>query len=153
MKYWLMKSEPSNYSIDDLKRDKKAWWDGVRNYQARNFMMKDMTKGDLACFYHSNQKIPGIYGLMTISKEAQVDSTCLDKKSQYFDPGSSVKNPRWFCVEVCFKEKFQKELDLPILRKQAELKNMWLLKKGMRLSVQPLTSKEFRHILKMSKSL
>ena len=150
MKYWLMKSEPLNYSITDLKKDKTSLWDGVRNYQARNFMTKDMSKKDLALFYHSNCKAPGVYGLIEISKEAGPDPTCWDKKSQYFDPRSSQDKPRWFCVEVKFKMLFKTPCLLAELRKQNQLKNMLLLKKGMRLSIQPVLKKEFQHILKMA---
>ena len=102
MQYWLMKSEPDVFSIDDLKKQKQTTWDGVRNYQARNFMMNDMQVGDLVLFYHSNAKPPGIAGLATVSKKAEPDPTQFDKKSEYFDPKATKEKPRWFCVKVKF---------------------------------------------------
>lgn len=99
MKYWLMKSEPEEFSFEQLKKDKTTLWSGVRNYQARNFMMKEMQKGDLILFYHSNTKPPGVAGLATVSKEAIPDPTSFDKKSDYYDEKSTEENPRWFCVK------------------------------------------------------
>ena len=150
-KYWLMKSEPSVYSIQDLKKAGTDLWDGVRNYQARNFMMNDMQIGDSALFYHSNAKPPGVAGLARISKLAQPDPTAFDPKSKYYDPASNKKNPRWFCVEVAFKDIFKKLIPLEELRKQKALSKMLLLKKGQRLSVMPITKEEYMCILKMSK--
>ncbi len=149
-KYWLMKSEPSNYSIKDLQKDKKALWDGVRNYQARNFMMNDMNVGDEVLFYHSLGNPPGITGLAAISKRAQPDLTALDKKSKYYDAKSTLENPRWYCVEVIFKKIFKKFITLEQLKKEKVLKNMLVLKKGQRLSIMPVQKKEFEHILKLS---
>ena len=102
VQYWLMKSEPNSYSITDLKRDKTAFWDGVRNYQARNFMMKDMKKGDKVLFYHSSSNPPGVVGLAVICKEAEADQTALDESSQYYDPKATKENPIWFAVTVQF---------------------------------------------------
>ena len=107
-RYWLMKSEPSNYSISDLKKDRRSLWDGVRNYQARNFMMKDMKVGDKVLFYHSNAFPSGVYGLARVSAPAQADLTALDPKSQYFDSKATPENPRWFCVEVQFEKQLKK---------------------------------------------
>ena len=139
--YWLMKSEPLTYSIDRLKEEKKTLWDGVRNYQARNFMMNDMKVGDLVLFYHSNANPPGVVGVATINGTAVPDPSQFDKKSQYFDPKSKREKPRWFCVEVGFKRKFKNFVSLHDLRLRKELEDMLLLKKGQRLSIQPLTKK------------
>lgn len=143
---WLMKSEPSTYSIDDLKKDKKTLWECVRNYQARNFMMKDMKIGDAVLIYHSNAEPPGIVGLAKVSGAAQADPTQFDKKSDYFDPKASKEKPIWFCVEVAFVEKFKNILALDSLRTEKALTDMQLLKRGQRLSIQPVTLKEFSAI-------
>ena len=150
-KHWLMKSEPSVYSIYDLKKSGRDLWDGVRNYQARNFMMKDMQVGDEVLFYHSNAQPPGIAGQARVSKTRQVDLTAFDPKSKYYDPRSTKKNPRWFCVEVEFKSVFKRLVPLQELRKEKLLSKMLLLKKGQRLSVLPLTRQEYTHILTLSK--
>lgn len=149
MKYWLMKSEPDVYSIDTLKKEKTTLWDGIRNYQARNFMMKDMEVGDQVLFYHSNHKPPGIAGLAVISKEAQPDPTQFDKKSQYFDPKSSKENPRWNCVEVKYNKKFKNYISLDDIRDVKSLSDMMVIRKGSRLSIQPVTKKEFDTICKL----
>lgn len=149
--YWLMKSEPNSYSIQDLKRDKTAFWDGVRNYQARNFMMKDMQKGDQVLFYHSNSTPPGVTGLAEVCEEAKEDPTALDKRSQYYDPKATKDNPRWFAVTVKFVSLFKKIISINQLRQEKTLKDMNLLKKGQRLSVMPVTQREYEFIVKMSK--
>ena len=149
MKYWLMKSEPDVYSIDTLKKEKTTLWDGIRNYQARNFMMKDMEIGDQVLFYHSNHKPPGIAGLAVISKKAQPDPTQFDKKSQYFDPKSSEENPRWHCVEVKYNKKLKTYISLDDIREEKKLSDMMVIRKGSRLSIQPVTKKEFDHVCKM----
>ena len=146
VRYWLMKSEPSTYSIDTLKKEKKTLWDGVRNYQARNFMMKDMKMGDLILFYHSSTTPPGVAGMAEVSKGAQADPTQFNKKSEYFDPKALRETPRWFCVEVKFLKKFKNFVPLQELRNQKGLEDMLVLKKGQRLSIQPLTKKQF-HIV------
>ena len=151
-KYWLMKSEPTTYSIQDLKKSSKDLWDGVRNYQARNFMMKDMQVEDEVLFYHSNAKPPGIVGLAYISQKAQPDPTAFDPKSKYYDPGSTKKNPRWFCVEVGFKRIFKNIIPIEKLRQEKVLSKMLLLKTGQRLSVMPVTKEEYEHIIKMEKN-
>ena len=147
---WLMKSEPNSYSIEDLKRDKTAFWDGVRNYQARNFMMRDMRKGDKALFYHSSAKPSGVAGLAVVCKTARADKTALDKASQYYDPKATEQNPRWFAVTVQFIKAFKKIIPIQDLRKEKALQNMALLKKGQRLSILPVTKKEYEHIEQMS---
>lgn len=150
MKYWLMKSEPGNYSIDDLKRDKVTDWTGVRNYQARNFM-KEMKPGDMAIFYHSNAEPSGAVGVMRIKNPAHGDRTALEKKSQYFEPKATADNPVWFCVDVEFVEKFPEIIPLADIRANKKLAKMELLRKGSRLSVQPSTEAEFKELCRMAK--
>ena len=142
-----MKSEPLTYSIEHLRKDGKALWDGVRNFQARNFM-QSMNPGDRVLFYHSNAKPPGLAGLARVSRSAVPDPTAFDKNSPYFDPKSSPEKPRWFCVEVRFERAFTNFISLESLRQDGALKNMWVLKKGQRLSVQPVAKKDFDHIVK-----
>lgn len=148
-RYWLMKSEPDAFSIDDLKSKKTSLWDGVRNYQARNFMMNDMKPGDEVLFYHSSTKPPGVAGLATVAKAAVPDPTAQDKRSKYYDPKASPEKPIWFCVEVKFKKKFKELIPLDELKAHAPLKDMLVLKKGQRLSIQPVTKKEFDYILSL----
>jgi predicted RNA-binding protein with PUA-like domain len=150
-RYWLVKSEPEVYSIDHLKKDQKTWWEGVRNYQARNFMMNEMTEGDLVFFYHSNAEPTGISGLCQVSASAAADQTQYDKKSDFFDPKSTKDNPRWKCVQVKFIEKFPRVVTLEELKKVIDLKEMPLLRPGQRLSVQPVTDAEFNCILNLAK--
>ncbi len=147
-----MKSEPDVYSIDHLaKQPKKTdYWDGIRNYQARNFMRDDMKKGDLAFFYHSSCDEPGIAGVMEIVKEAYPDDTAFDPKEKYYDAKSDPANPRWFRVDVKLKKKFKRAITLKELREQPKLKDMRLLQKGNRLSIMPVAKKEWNHILKMA---
>lgn len=151
-KYWLMKSDESSYSILDFKKDQKTLWDGVRNYQARNFMMKSMSVGDGVLFYHSNSKEPGVVGLAQVSSRAQPDPTALDPKSKYYDPKASKEKPIWNCVEVQYIKTLKKKITISQMRKDKALKTMLLLKKGQRLSIQPLDFKEFQHILKLSET-
>jgi predicted RNA-binding protein with PUA-like domain len=148
-KYWLMKTEPDNFSIDDLKRVKKEPWDGVRNYQARNFMRDDMKKGDLVLFYHSNAKPPGVVGIAEVSKEGHPDPTAFDKKSKYYDVKSDPENPRWILVEVKYKKHFKKMVSLNEIKDEKKLSDMALVQKGSRLSITPVKKTEFDHILKM----
>ncbi|MBY0316715.1 MAG: EVE domain-containing protein [Bdellovibrionales bacterium] len=143
MRYWLMKSEPDVFSIDDLKEKKTTLWDGVRNYQARNFMMNDMQVGDTVLFYHSNATPPGIAGYAKVSKKAAPDPSQFDKKSEYFDSSATPEKPRWFGVEVAFVKKFKELISLERLRETKGLENMLLLRKGQRLSIQPVTEKEY----------
>ena len=127
--YWLMKSEPNAFSIDDLKQKTQSPWDGVRNYQARNFM-KSMEEGDLVFFYHSSCSPAGIVGIAKVCKKAYPDYTSWDKDSPYFDPKSTTENPRWFMVDIEFIEKWSKTLTLAELKSTPELENMLLTKKG-----------------------
>lgn len=150
MQYWLMKSEPDVFSIDDLKKQKQTTWDGVRNYQARNFMMKDMNVGDQVLFYHSNAKPPGIAGLATVGEKAEADPTQFDKKSEYHDPKATKESPRWFCVKVKYNKKFKELISLDELKSDKSLKDMLVVKKGQRLSIQPVDEKHFKHILSLT---
>lgn len=148
MRYWLMKSEPDVFSIDDLKAKKNSFWDGVRNYQARNFMMKDMSIGDMVLFYHSNASPPGIVGIARVCEKAKPDPTACDKKSEYYDPKSTPSNPRWFGVTVEFVKKWNHLLSLDEIKKNKSLQTMLVIKKGQRLSIQPVTKLEYDTILK-----
>ena len=149
MAYWLMKSEPNAFSIDDLAQVKVEPWDGVRNYQARNMMRDQMQAGDLAFFYHSNCKIPAIVGIMKIIKAGYVDDTAFDPDEKYFDPKSKPDNPRWYRVDVEFIEKFAQEISLHILKQQPELADLALVKKGNRLSIMPIAEQQWQFILKL----
>lgn len=149
MNYWLMKSEPEVLSIDQLKKIKHSLWDGVRNYQARNFMMRDFKVGDLVLFYHSNAEPTGIAGVARVSKPAVPDPTQFDKRSEYYDPKADRENPRWFCVEVEFREKFKNFVPLSRLREQKGLEEMLVIKRGQRLSIQPVTPKEFKIVCEL----
>lgn len=142
MAFWLVKSEPDVYSIDDLAREKTTPWDGVRNYQARNYL-KQMAVGDSVLYYHSSSDEIGIVGLARVSKTAYADATQFDSKSEYFDPKATKEEPRWFSPEITFVKKFKARLPLAALKAQKTLKDMVLLQRGSRLSVQPITEKEF----------
>lgn len=149
--YWLLKSEPETFSIDDLaKRSKQTEpWNGVRNYQARNMLKNDMRKGHLAFFYHSSCKQPGIVGIVEIVREGYPDLSAFDINSQYYDPKSTAQKPIWYCVDVKLIALFSKTITLKELRDNTALKNMILLRKGNRLSVMPITHKEWNIILSM----
>jgi predicted RNA-binding protein with PUA-like domain len=147
MNYWLMKSEPDTFSIDDLKRKKHEAWDGVRNYQARNFMRDDMRVGDGVFFYHSNCAEPGIAGLAEVATDAYPDPSQFDPKSKYFDPGSSRDNPRWMLVDVKFAKKLKRVITLDELKNHKALADMRLLRKGNRLSVMPVEAADWKYIL------
>jgi len=148
--HWLIKSELEVYSIDDLKRDGSTCWDGVRNYQARNFMRDDMKVGDLVLFHHSNGDPPGIAGIARVCKAGYVDHTQLDPKHDHYDPKAKPDNPPWVMVDVEFVAKFPKLVTLAELRDVKALANMALLQKGQRLSVQPVTAAEFAAVLKLA---
>lgn len=151
MNYWLMKSEPTTYSIDDLKQERVTHWDGVRNYQARNMMRDDMAVGDMVLFYHSNCEPPGIAGIATVASKPYADFTAFDSKSKYFDAKSSPDNPRWFMVDVKYKRKLKHYISLPDLRENRKLSELQLLKKGNRLSIMPITKQQWDAILAMEK--
>lgn len=152
MKYWLMKSEPSCFSIDDLHRAPKQTtsWDGVRNYQARNFMRDDMNVGDLVFYYHSNCQPPGIAGIAEVVRTAYPDFTAWDPESEHPDPKSTPEQPRWFMVDIQFKKKFSEFLSLDELKLYPELSKMLLLRKGNRLSVLPVTQDEWQFICELT---
>lgn len=147
MRYWLMKSEPDVFSIDDLNRVGTEHWDGVRNYQVRNMLRDDFRKGDLAFFYHSSCKIPGIAGIMTVARGGYPDFTALDPNSKYYDPQSSADNPRWYMVDVKFKRKLKNIIPLETLKSDPGLQDMPLVKRGNRLSIIPLTVMQWHRIL------
>ncbi len=150
MNYWLMKSEPDVFSIDDLSKKKFEPWNGVRNYQARNFM-RSMKVHDLALFYHSNAEEIGVVGVMEIIREAYPDPTQFDKKSEYFDPKSTIENPRWSLVDVKLAEKFPRVVTLAEMKENKALEGLILLQKGTRLSVIPVEDKHFKIICQMAK--
>lgn len=147
MAYWLMKSEPDAYSIDDLQRDGRDMWDGIRNYQARNTMRDDMKVGDEIFFYHSNCKEPGIVGIARVASEPYADPTQFDKKSKYFDPKSKKDDPTWILVDVEFVRKLSRSISLTELKADKALVDMVLTRKGNRLSVMPVSSKHWKRIL------
>lgn len=141
-----MKSEPDVFSIDDLKTKKSTSWDGVRNYQARNFMRDEMKKGDLVLYYHSNTAIPGVYGIGKIIKEAYPDHTQFDSKSEYYDPKASPSEPRWFMVDVGYVAKFKTPVSLEQMKDEIALSEMLVLRKGNRLSITPVSRKHFEKV-------
>lgn len=152
MNHWLMKSEPDVFSFSDLKKRPKKTepWNGVRNYQARNFMRDEMKIGDLVLFYHSSCEVPGVAGIARVSSAPYPDETQFDKKSEYFDPKATEENPRWFLVDVTFEEDLH-HVSLEELRAQEKLKDMRLLQRGNRLSILPVTKEEFSFIRKLGK--
>ena len=153
MNYWLFKSEPSAFSIDDLASaaGKKTCWDGVRNYQARNFMRDDMRRGDEVFFYHSSCETTGIAGIAEIVREAYPDHTAFDPKDRHYDPKSKEDAPRWFMVDIRLKHQFAHIITLMQLREHADkqLKEFALLRKGNRLSIMPVTRAQWNFILKL----
>jgi len=150
MNYWLMKSEPDTFGIDHLAKAKNqtSAWDGVRNFQARNFLRNEMKAGDLAFFYHSSCDVPGIVGVMKVVKEAYPDKTQFDPKNDHFDADSKADNPRWYVVDVKLDKKYPRVISLDELRKHAsgKLKDMVVLKRGNRLSITPVTKVEWDFI-------
>jgi len=148
MNYWLMKSEPDAYSIDDLERDGRDRWDGIRNYQARNFMRDDMKIGDLAFFYHSNCNPPGIVGICEVVSEAYPDHTAFDPNEKYYDAGSDPENPRWMMVDVRYKRKTKRLISLEEIKQHADrLEGFPLIRRGNRLSIMPVEKKHWDLIL------
>lgn len=145
--YWLMKSEPNVYSIDDLKVDTTTQWEGVRNYQARNFMRDDMKIGDKVLFYHSNAKPPGIAGLAEVCKLAYPDHFAFDPKSKYYDPKSSPDKPIWQMVDVKFEKKFNNLISLPDIKENENLQTMVVIQKGSRLSIQKVDKTDYMYIV------
>ena len=153
MKYWLMKSEPDVFGIDDLARAPKRTtaWEGVRNYQARNMLRDELRKGDLGFFYHSSCEVPGIAGIVKVVREAYPDPTQFDAKSEYHDAKATREAPRWFAVDVRLEKRFDPVITLPELREHERdaLREMVILKRGNRLSVTPVSEREWRCILSM----
>lgn len=153
MKYWLMKSEPTVFSIDDLEARPNGidHWDGVRNYQARNFLRDEIQEGDRVLFYHSG-KMPAVVGTATVVRSGYPDHTAWDPANMHFDPKSTPDSPIWYMVNIRFESRFESPILLSELRRYPELAGMQLLKKGMRLSVQPVTPSEFAFILGIARS-
>lgn len=151
-KYWLMKTEPGSYSIDDLaaEENQTTFWSGVRNYQARNFMRDEMKVGDKVLFYHSNAKPPCVVGIAEVVRESYPDHTAWGEDDHHYDPKSPEENPRWFMVDIRFQEKFAEPLTREQLAEVAALKEMELLRRGSRLSVQPVRKKEYETIVKLA---
>jgi len=152
MNYWLLKSEPVAFSIDDLSNcpGQKDHWDGIRNYQARNFMRDDMRKGDLALFYHSSCPEPGVAGICEIVSEPYPDHTAFDPSSKYFDAGSDPENPRWVMVDVKFRRKTKRLIGLQEIKQHADrLEGLPLIRKGNRLSIMPVKKAHWDLILSL----
>jgi predicted RNA-binding protein with PUA-like domain len=149
--YWLIKSEPEVFSIADLKRDKSTHWEGVRNYQARNHL-SSMKQGDWALFYHSNADPPGVAGIAKVSREAYPDDAQFDPKSDYYDEKSDRAKPRWVRVDVAFVEQLKELVSLETLKADPALEGMLVIKRGMRLSVQPVDEAHFFHVCKLGGS-
>ncbi len=150
-RYWLMKCEPVAYTIDDLKRDGKTGWEGVRNYQARNFMRDDMQVGDGVLFYASNAEPSGVTGLAMIARAGYPDPFALRKGHDYYDPKHTAENPIWFSVEIAFVERFKEVVPLTTLRQVTALQKMMVNQKGSRLSVQPVTKREFQIVCRLGR--
>ncbi|MCM2335448.1 MAG: EVE domain-containing protein [Pseudomonas sp.] len=153
-RYWLMKSEPDTFSIDDLARVGVEPWNGVRNYQARNFMRDGMTVGDGVLFYHSNTDVPGVVGTATIASPAYPDPTQFEARSNYFDPKSTREEPRWLLVDVAFDRKFTRTVSLDELKQHADRlgEEFALIKRGNRLSILPVTAAQWKFILSLEKA-
>jgi len=152
MKYWLMKSEPTAFSIDDLAKapKKTTYWDGVRNYQARNFMRDEMKIGDQVLYYHSNTKPAGVVGVCEVVKEGYPDFSAFDPEDKHYDPKSNSEKPTWIMVDIKLKKKFKATVTLTEMKENKKLQDMKLVQRGNRLSVMPVAKKEFDEILKMS---
>lgn len=149
MNYWLMKSEPSEFGIDDLINmpDQTEHWDGVRNYQARNMMRDEMKIGDQVFFYHSNCTEPGIVGIMEVVREGYPDFTAFDPDDKHFDPKSDPEKPRWFMVDIKFVRKLKRPITLKELKEKEELSDLALVRRGNRLSIMPVSAQQWEFIL------
>ena len=152
-KYWLVKSEPETFSIDDLlkAKDKTTYWEGVRNYQARNYMRDEMKKGDAVLFYHSNTEKPAVVGVCEVIREGYPDFTAFDPDNAHFDPKSKKDNPVWIMVDIELSHKFKRPVSLEEIKESRKLQKMKLVQRGNRLSVMPVEKEEFDEILSMSK--
>ena len=153
MQYWLMKSEPDVYGIDTLEKEGKTHWDGIRNYQARNFMRDQMRIGDQVLFYHSNARPPGVAGLAQVCSKPYPDFTAWDQTSDYYAPKSTPDKPIWVMVDVQFVEKFPTLVSLETIKTIPECHDMLLIKKGQRLSIQPITQLHYDTICKLGRTL
>ena len=153
MQYWLMKSEPGEFSVDDLaaRPDKTEPWDGIRNYQARNFIRDVMNRGDLALFYHSSCAEPGVVGIMRVVSEAYPDPTAIDPNDKHYDAKSDPSNPRWFLVDVKLVRKLKRVISLTELKSHSALEDMALLRRGNRLSVMPVTKSHWDYLLALER--
>lgn len=151
MNHWLIKSEPDVFSIEDLERVGREPWTGVRNYQARNFMWREMKPGDLALFYHSNAKPSGIAGIAKVIGSPYADPTQFDAKSEYFDSKSTLENPRWWLVDFEFVDRFSEIIPLDTLKQDAELCEMMVCQRGTRLSINPVSAKHFKRACKLGR--
>ncbi|MEM1177342.1 MAG: EVE domain-containing protein [Acidobacteriota bacterium] len=149
-KFWLMKSEPHVYGLDALRRDGSTMWDGVRNYQARNFMRDEMKVGDLVLYYHSNAKPPGAVGLAKVSSEPYPDPTQFEDDSKYFDPKSTPEKPRWILIDIAFEAEFPRLVSLQELKEDDDLDGMLVTMKGQRLSIQPVEKRHFERVLELA---
>lgn len=148
-RHWLMKSEPKVYSIKDLEREGRTYWDGIRNYQARNFMRDDMKEGDLVLFYHSNTRPTGVAGIALVSRDAYPDFTAWDPASDYYDARSTPDNPLWVMVDIQFRKKLPRVVTLEEIREEPALQDMVLVQNS-RLSIQPVRPEEFERIVEMA---
>ena len=151
MSYWLLKSEPESFSIEDLQREGKTYGDGVRNFQARNFLRDQIKIGDRVLYYHSNAEPPGVAGVAEVVKEGYPDFTAWDKKNHHYDPKSSKENPQWFMVDIKFLEKFKIFVPLEALKATSSLRGMLVIRRGMRLSVQPVEKSHFEIVCRMGR--
>jgi predicted RNA-binding protein with PUA-like domain len=150
-RYWLMKCEPSAYTIDDLERDRRTGWEGVRNYQVRNYLRDDVQVGDDVLFYASNADPSGVTGLATIARAGYPDPFATKKGHRYYDPKSTADNPIWFTVDVAFVERFPAVVPLDVLKRTKGLEKMLVNQKGSRLSVQPCTRREFDIVCRLGR--
>ncbi len=148
-RYWLFKSEPEVYSIDDLKREKRCFWEGVRNYQARNLLRDEIKKGDGVLFYHSNADPLAVAGVAEVVREGYPDHTAFDPKARYHDTNSDPDDPTWYMVDIRFVRKFAQPVTRDAMRAEKALADMMLLRRGSRLSVQPVTAREWRRVLEL----
>ena len=151
MTYWLFKTEPFKFSIEDLKnsKSKTTTWDGIRNYQARNFLRDKVKTGDLVLFYHSRVSPPGVVGVAEITKDAYPDHTAWDSTSDYYDPKASEENPRWLMVDVSHRYDFKNRVSLEDMKNESALEGMLVIKRGQRLSIQPVEEHHFNKVCEM----
>jgi predicted RNA-binding protein with PUA-like domain len=152
MRHWLIKSEPDVFSIADLERAGREPWTGVRNYQARNFMWREMEPGDLALFYHSNAKPPGVAGVARVVGEPYPDATQFDPAGEYFDPKASAEHPRWWLVDFGFVQRFPEILPLEALKADPALSGMMVCQRGTRLSITPVDPAHFKRVLRLAEA-